>query len=112
MTSEIVPAEMNLDGMSESDVGELLDQLAQLARDQADEPVPIAAGTFALYPMADGGMMFVTSVDHGPLAGIKHSRIPPGLMRAMSVLAGGGSKMAAFKALSGFGRRREIEGGK
>jgi len=58
--------------------------------------------------MADGGLMFVTSVDTGPLAGIKHNRIPPGLIRAMAVLASGGSKLAALKAL----RRKAIGDGK
>lgn len=85
-------------------VGNLVDELAAMAHAAGDSPAPIAAGTFVLYPMADGGMMFVTSVDHGVLAGIKHSRIPPGMIRAVSVLAGGGSKMAALKALTGIGR--------
>lgn len=83
---------------------DLIDELQRMAV-QSEQPVTIAAGTFALYPMANGGLMFVTSVQEGMLAGIKHTPIPPGLIRAVSVLAGGGSKLAAIKALTGFGRK-------
>ena len=93
-----------------ADAGELIDELAAMAQQQAGAPEPIAAGTFVMYPMDDGGVMFVTSVDKGPMAGIKHARIPPGMIRAVGILAGGGSKIQALKALSGFGRK-EIERG-
>ena len=87
--------------------------LAEMAQEQRDQVQPMAAGTFVLYPMTDGGIMFVTSVDSGPLAGIKHSRIPPAMIRAVTALAGGGSKMDAFKALTGFGgKRKAIDRGK
>lgn len=98
------------DDVDQADAVALVDGLAAMAREQQGQPEPIAAGTFVLYPMADGGLMFVTSVDHGPLAGIKHSRIAPGLIRAVSVLAGGGSKLSALKAMAGFGKR-EISAG-
>lgn len=91
---------------------DLVTSLAQMAQEQRDQAPPIAAGTFIMYPMKDGGLMFVTSVDSGPLAGIKHSRIPPAMIRAVSALAGGGSKMDALKALTGFGRRKAIDSGK
>ena len=93
-------------GLPEDDAADLIAQLAQLAQDQTDgNPEPFAAGTFVLYPMSDGGFMFVTSVDKGPLAGIKHSRIRPGLIRAISIVASGGSRFAALKALGGIGRK-------
>ena len=104
-----IPAVIDPEDLDAADVVALVDELAAMARDQ-DEPAPIAAGTFALYPMRDGGMMFVTAVDTGPMAGIKHSRIPPGLIRAMAVIASGGSKLAALRALAGL-NRKEITGG-
>lgn len=85
---------------------DLVAELQALAVDVDGQPRPIAAGTFVLYPMADGGMMFVTAVDDGLLKGIKHTRITPGLIRAVGVLAGGGSKLQALKALTFGGRRR------
>lgn len=88
-----------------TDASELIDELAALAQEQAAAPEPMAAGTFVMYPMPDGGVMFVTSVDHGPMAGIRHSRIPPGMIRAVGIIASGGSKMQALKALGGFGRK-------
>lgn len=96
-----------------ADAADLIEQLAAMAR--TDEPEPLAAGTFVLYPMRDGGMMFVTSVDEGLMAGIKHTRVPPGLIRAIGVLVNGGSKLSALKAMTGFGiggrRRKEVESG-
>lgn len=89
-------------------VSEMIDEIAALAKEQAEQPEPMAEGTFVLYPMPDGGVMFVTSVEKGPLAGIKHSRIPPGLMRAMTIIAGGGSKFQALKALGFRNSPREI----
>lgn len=93
-----------------NDAAELVEQLAQLAAEQTGQPEPIAAGSFVLYPMPDGGMMFVTSVENGPLAGIKHSRISPPLIRAMGVLVSGGSKVQALRAMMGRGKAKEIEG--
>lgn len=65
---------------------------------------PAVAGTFALYPMTDGGLMFVTDVAEGPLAGVKHSRISPALIRAAGALGSGGSKLGVVKALMGRGK--------
>jgi hypothetical protein len=90
-----------LDGEDQAlDIGALIDALAETARDQDDQPEPIAQGSFAMYAMPDGGVMFVTSVPSGPMAGINHHRINPGLIRAIGVLAGGGGKLAALKALA------------
>jgi hypothetical protein len=93
------------------DVADLVESLAQMAREHQGQAQPIAAGTFVMYPMVDGGVMFVTSVDSGPFAGIKHSRIPPAMIRAVTALAGGGTKLDAFKALTGLGKRKAIRGG-
>jgi hypothetical protein len=99
----ITPAPDDVD-VQTGDLMDMIEHLKTMA-EQSEQPHPIAAGTFALYPMGDGGMMFVTSVAEGMLAGLKHTRIPPGLIRAVSVLAGGGSKLAAIKALTGLGRK-------
>jgi hypothetical protein len=111
MTTIDNPAELALPAELEiSDVTDFIDELAELARVNIDgEPFALARGTFAMYPMEDGGVMFVTSVADGPLEGIKHTRIPPGFIRAVSVIAGGGSKLAAVKAL--VRKPKEIERG-
>lgn len=88
------PAEID-----ETDAATFIDELAELARAGGGEAQAIAEGSFALYPMPDGGMMFVTAVQEGLLQGIKHTRISPSLIRAVSVLAGGGSKRQALKAM-------------
>lgn len=97
---EAVAAELLDD---QGSVTEVLDFITAAAARNAgsDEPEPLAAGTFVMYPMPDGGVMFVTSVDNGPLRGIKHTRIRPGMLRAVGVLTSGGSKMKALKALMG-----------
>ena len=100
------------EGAEVVEVEDFVDSLVQMAREQHDQVQPVAAGTFVMYPMEDGGIMFVTSVDSGPLAGIKHSRIPPAMIRAVSALAGGGSKMDVLRALTGMGRRKAIDSGK
>ena len=89
---------------SAADLADLIEELASQARAQAGEPQPIAQGSFALYPMPDGGVMFVTNVPDGPMAGITYRRINPSLIRAIGVLAGGGGKMRALKALTGRGK--------
>lgn len=91
----------------EVDMSKLLDELAAAAATAGPEPTPIAQGTFAMYPMPDGGLMFVTSVAEGPMAGTRHMRMPPSLIRAAGTFLGGGGKVAAIKGLFG-GRRREI----
>lgn len=91
----------------EVELTDLMGELAEIAREQKDNPQPVMAGTFAMYPMEDGGVMVVMSGDVGPVIGVQHVRMRPGLMRAINVLAGGGSKLAALKALRG--GRKEIE---
>lgn len=102
---------MDSTDIGETDPGELvefIDELSAMATANENQPVALAAGTFVLYPMVDGGVMFVTSVEGGPMAGIKHTRIPPGMIRAVSVLAGGGTRRSALRALLGRGNRKEI----
>ncbi len=87
---------------------EFIDGLAAMAAASGGgDPAPLAAGTFVAYPMPDGGLMFVTNVEHGPFAGQKHHRIPPGMIRAVAVLSNGGGKLAALKALTGRKNRGE-----
>jgi hypothetical protein len=90
---------MEPDGVNPADIVEFVNGLAAMAEANRDQPEPIAAGTFALYPMPDGGMMFVTDVQGGVMQGIKHHRIPPPMIRAAAALAGGGSRIDALKAM-------------
>lgn len=70
------------------------------AVDENGRPVAFAAGTFAMYPMSQGGIMVTMKIDEGPLAGpVQHVPIPAGIIRAMAVIAGGGSKVQALKAM-------------
>lgn len=100
----------NVDDQPITDVGDFISELAELARAADGQPTAMAEGSFALYPMEDGGLMFVTAVQDGPLTGIKHMRMPPSLIRAVAVFATGGSKMQAVKAFIGGGRRKAIGG--
>jgi hypothetical protein len=78
------------------------------AVDEQGRPVAFAAGTFAMYPMRAGGIMVTMKIDSGPLAGpAQHVPIPAGIIRAMAVIAGGGSKVQALKAMM----RREVTAG-
>ena len=81
------------------DISTLIDRLAEAAKASPDNPEPLARGTFAMYPMKDGGVMFVTAVSDGPMAGTHHHRIPAGLIRGIAALAGGGGKMKAIKGM-------------
>jgi hypothetical protein len=80
----------------------ILDSLtgaAQLVPD-GGPPKSFAAGTFAMYPMPAGGIMVTMKIDEGPLAGpVQHVPIPAGIIRAMTVIAGGGSKVQALRAM-------------
>lgn len=80
------------------DVGALLKSLAEAAQASLGSPVPLATGTFAFYPMADGGLMVVTAVSEGPMAGTHHHRLAPGLIRAVAAITGTGP-MGAIKGL-------------
>lgn len=107
MSTDIVPAEQSDEPIGVGDFMELIAQLAAVnaqAAEVGEAPRSMAAGTFALYPMPDGGLMFVSDIADGPLAGVKHTRIAPGMIRAAVALAGGGSKLAAVKSLIGRGK--------
>jgi hypothetical protein len=100
----------------DADTGELpdLSELVEEFRDP-DRPVPLMAGTFALYLSPDGSLMLVTQIPDGPwsadprtagVVGTKHTRVPAGVIRAMSALASG-SKLGVVRAMLGRGRRAE-----
>lgn len=93
---------------------EFIADLREIAESSGDSPEPMAAGTFAMYATPDGGMMMVTSVAEGnPMAGVRRTKVPPGMIRAVTVLAGGGSIGSAIRAAAIGGRRgrKAIEGG-
>lgn len=98
-----------LDDMrDESTVGELLDAITATAAQTGDGSTPFAAGTFALYTMPNGGVMVVMHSMEGPLKTPEPQRaaIPAGMIRAMAVLAGGGSKLAALRAMTSKPRKQ------
>lgn len=103
--SELVP---------EDDLATAMERIQAAAREAAarGEVYAFAAGTFAVYPTGDGGFMFVTQCVDGPMAGLKHTRIPPGMMRIVSAAISSGSTGDRVRAL--FGRkpkpRKAIDG--
>ena len=105
--AELIDIGDDLTGMGEVDVSDLVDELAELARANPD-PVVLMAGRFAMYPMEDGGVMFVTDCSSGLLSmqGVKRTRIPPAMLRATSVLVSGGSKARALRAALFGGRHK------
>lgn len=86
--------------------------IAEMAHNAAGNPQPLMQGTFALYPMPDGGVMFVTDIAPGGQVpeGVQHYRVPAGFLRAVGAMAGGGGKMSALRAMMG-GRRKAIGNG-
>lgn len=81
-----------------------LPDLLDLMASHTPDGRPMLAGTFALYPDR-GGVVLVMDVREGAMpAGQHRGRIPSGMIRALSVLAGGGGKLAAIRALAGRGR--------
>lgn len=85
------------------ETSDLLDALKEAAA-SSDGAQPIFAGTFAMYAMADGGIMLVTDTPTGPLQGVNRLRMPPAAVRMVSALAGG--KRGALRAFMGRGRRQ------
>jgi hypothetical protein len=83
--------------------------LAEAAAEQAGgAPRPIMAGTFAVYPTPEGGAVFVMDMVEAPSGpGTHRIKATPGIMRAISAAAGGGSKAAVIKALIGGLRGRQ-----
>ena len=87
----------------------MLDQVAAasaVATTADGTPPLLVAGTFALYADRNGGVIMVMDVKDGVMApGVHRNRIPPGMVRALAVLAGGGGKTAAIRAALGRGKR-------
>lgn len=65
------------------------------------EKVPVAVGTFAIYPMEDGGIMVVMAVNAGPMSGTHHHRVSPRMIQALAALGPGGGKLKALKGIFG-----------
>lgn len=87
---------------AEMDIKEFVAHIHQLARHKGanGEELPVATGTFAIYAMEDGGIMVVSSMGSGPMAGTHHQRVSPRMIRALAAFAGG-SKTRAIKELMG-----------
>lgn len=95
------PQQQDLDA---GDLNAILTEVADLAKQAGDNPEPMMQGSFAMYPMEDGGVMCVANVAEGPMAGTRHMRLSPNLIRAVQGLASGGG-LGMFKALMG-GKKR------
>lgn len=105
MSTDVVPAApTDEEAGATVDVGELLHAMAAAARNN-DEPILLAAGTFAAYPTPNGGLHLVMTVEQGPFAqpGPHRANLPANLLRAVIALAGG-SKGGAVKALFSRGK--------
>lgn len=93
-----------------ADFAALIGELGRASEHLGDPgatPPPLAAGTFAVYPDGRGGVVMVMDVKEGAFpTGVHRGRIAPALIRAIGVLAGGGGKLAAMRALRGARRGR------
>lgn len=103
-TTPSIPADVSAD----EDIHTILDELAAkaAAASPADgPPAPMLAGTFALYP-DNGALVLVMDIREGAMPqGVHRGRIPSGMIRAVGILAGGGGKLAALRALASGGKR-------
>ncbi len=88
-----------------TDIGTFIDGLADAATAAAGTPEPAIAGTFAMYPMDNGGLVLVADVKEGPMAGVHRHIMPPAMIRAVTAFAQGGAKIGALKALMGRGKQ-------
>lgn len=92
-----------LDPTGAASLGEFLTLLKNAANvtDEDGNPQPVAKGTFAMYAMPDGGIMFVSNIAEGPMTGTHHHRVPPGMVRMALSLADSGGAVVKLKALKG-----------
>ena len=83
------------------DIATMLATLTAAAK-TSEEPVLLAAGTFAAYPTRDGGLHLVMTVEDGPFAQPEPHRanLSGNLLRALIAFTGG-SKGGAVRALFG-----------
>lgn len=97
MTIETAPVDESVD------LGAMLASFQKAAR-ASDEPVLLAAGTFAAYPTKDGGLHLVMTVEEGPFAqpDPHRAKLPANMLRALIAFTGG-NKSGALKALFGRG---------
>lgn len=99
--------ERELGDLSEADaqvaIADLTDAVP--AVDGDGNPLPLAAGTFALYQDGQGGLMFVVEDTVGRFEIPRYNKIPGAMIQAVMALKSG-SKMGALKAL--MGRRRDV----
>jgi hypothetical protein len=107
VSTDIEPTDMRIELAEDYTAEEFIADLREIAEQGgADNPEPMAAGTFCMYATPDGGMMMVTSVAEGhPMAGVRRTKVPPGMIRAITVLSGGGSIGSAIRAAAIGGRR-------
>lgn len=84
--------------------GSIVDRLAATAAAQGDQPQPVMAGTFALYPTPDGGAVIVLTRETADGPETHRQRVKPGWLRAIEAAANGGGKAAVLRALIGGSR--------
>lgn len=63
-------------------------------------PMPVLAGTFVMYPAADGGAVVVMENSIGPTGpGTQRMKVNPAVVRAIDALASGKGKGAVLRAV-------------
>lgn len=88
MTDTVTPTDEDV-----ADIGDMFDQLVGAAPTDADgSPKPVIAGTMALYPDGDGGLVLVADIQPGGMLppGIHRRRLPAVMLRSLGMLGGGG----------------------
>lgn len=71
---------------------ELLAAIGEAARESTG-PDPLIAGTFVIYPRADGGLVLVTNIEAGRMVqalGEHRMNVSPAVVRTLMTVAGGG----------------------
>ena len=104
-----VPSEDNAQDSADSadsaaDIVSFLHHIQQQAQNKGEngENVPVAQGSFAIYPMEDGGVMVVARAEGGAMEGTHHHRISPRMIRALAAFsAPSGGRLKAIRAAIG-----------
>lgn len=95
------------DAQPQVELADMVERLRQAAanRDADAPPTPLFAGTFAMYPTPEGGMVLVVDAVEGPSGpGEYRLHARPGMVRALAAFMGGGGKLGGLLRRLGAGR--------